>query len=159
MTILLWIVGIALVLVGLAGVLLPALPGTILIFGGLLLIAWIDNFSRVGVGALVLIGLIAVASYGVDFAAAALGTRRLGASPRAMLGAALGTVAGLFFGLPGVVLGPFVGAVIGELSIRRDFVRAGRAGVAAWIGFVIGMAAKVGLAFLMVAIFIAAFAF
>ena len=159
MTILLWIVGIALVLVGLAGVLLPALPGTILIFGGLLLIAWIDNFSRVGVGALVLIGLIAVASYGVDFAAAALGTRRLGASPRAMLGAALGTVAGLFFGLPGVVLGPFVGAVIGELSVRRDFVRAGRAGVAAWIGFVIGMAAKVGLAFLMVAIFIAAFAF
>ena len=159
MTIMLWIVGIALVLVGLAGVLLPVLPGTILIFGGLLLLAWIDNFSRVGVGALVLIAVIAVASYGVDFAAAALGTRRLGASPRAMLGAALGTVAGLFFGLPGVVLGPFVGAVIGELSVGRDFVRAGRAGVAAWIGFVIGMAAKVGLAFLMVAIFIAAFAF
>jgi uncharacterized protein YqgC (DUF456 family) len=159
MTILLWIVGIALVLVGLAGVLLPALPGTILIFGGLLLIAWVDHFSRVGVAALVLIGLIAAASYGVDFAAAALGTRRLGASPRAMLGAALGTVAGLFFGLPGIVLGPFVGAVIGELSVRRDFVRAGRAGVAAWIGFVIGMAAKVGLAFLMVAIFITAFAF
>jgi uncharacterized protein YqgC (DUF456 family) len=107
----------------------------------------------------VLIGLIAAASYGVDFAAAALGTRRLGASPRAMLGAALGTVAGLFFGLPGIVLGPFVGAVVGELSVRRDLVRAGRAGVAAWIGFVIGMAAKVGLAFLMVAIFIAAFAF
>jgi uncharacterized protein YqgC (DUF456 family) len=159
MTILFWIVGIALVLVGLAGVVLPALPGTILIFGGLLLLAWIDDFSRVGVGALVLIGLIGVASYGVDFAAAALGTRRLGASPRAMLGAAIGTVAGLFFGLPGIVLGPFVGAVIGELTVRRDFVSAGRAGVAAWIGFVIGMAVKVGLAFLMVAIFIAAFAF
>jgi uncharacterized protein YqgC (DUF456 family) len=159
MTILLWIIGVALVLVGLAGVVLPALPGTILIFGGLLVIAWIDNFTRVGPGALVLIGLIAVASHGVDFAAAALGAKRLGASPRAMIGAALGTIAGLFFGLPGVVLGPFAGAVIGELTVQRDLARAGRAGLAAWIGFVVGMAVKVGLAFLMIAIFIAAFAF
>lgn len=159
MTILLWIAGVVLVLVGLAGVVLPALPGTILIFGGLLLIAWIDGFARVGMGALVLIGLIAVASHGVDFAAAALGAKRLGASPRAMIGAALGTIAGLFFGLPGVVLGPFVGAVIGELTVQRDLARAGRAGLAAWIGFVVGMAVKVGLAFLMIAIFIAAFAF
>jgi uncharacterized protein YqgC (DUF456 family) len=159
MTILLWIVGVILVVVGLAGVVLPALPGTILIFGGLLLIAWIDSFTRVGMGALVLIGLIAVASHGVDFAAAALGAKRLGASPRAMIGAALGTIAGLFFGLPGVVLGPFAGAVIGELTVQRDLARAGRAGLAAWIGFVVGMAVKVGLAFLMIAIFIAAFAF
>jgi uncharacterized protein YqgC (DUF456 family) len=160
MAILLWILGGALVVVGLLGIVLPALPGTLLIVAGLVLVAWADGFTRVGAGTLVLIGVIGAASYGVDFVAAALGTRRLGASPRAMAGAALGTIAGLFFGLPGVILGPFVGAVLGELSVHRDLARAGRAGMAAWIGFAIGTAVKVGLAFLMLAIFLTAlFAF
>ena len=92
----------------------------------------------------------------MDFVAAALGAKHLGASPRAMTGAALGTLLGLFLGLPGLILGPFVGAVLGELSVHRDLGRAGRAGVAAWIGFAIGTAVKVALAFSMVAIFLAA---
>lgn len=149
------ILGVLLIVVGFVGVVLPALPGTVLIFAGMLLIAWADHFARVGVPALVLIGAIGAASYGVDFVAAALGTRRLGASPRAMAGAAVGTLAGLFFGLPGIVLGPFAGAVIGEFSAHRDWRRAGRAGVAAWIGFAIGTAVKIALAFLMLAIFLA----
>ena len=156
MTVLLWVAGVILVAVGLLGVVLPALPGTVLIFAGLLLAAWAENFTRVGFGTLALIGAIGAASYGVDFAAAALGTRRLGASRRAMIGAGLGTIAGLFFGLPGIILGPFVGAVLGELSAHRDLARAGRAGVAAWIGFAIGTAVKVGIAFLMIAIFLTA---
>ena len=156
MSILLWIAGAVLVAVGLVGMILPALPGTVLIVAGLVLAAWADNFSRVGVGTLVLIGAIGVASYGVDFVAAALGTRRLGASARAMTGAALGTIAGLFLGLPGLIFGPFVGAFLGELSAHRDIARAGKAGVAAWIGFAIGTAVKVGVAFLMLAIFFAA---
>lgn len=156
MSILLWTAAIVLVAVGMAGILLPALPGTVLIFAGLLLAAWADGFTRVGVVTLVVIGVIGAASYGVDFAAAALGAKRLGASPRAMFGAAAGTVLGLFFGLPGLIIGPFVGAVLGELSAHRDLVRAGRAGVAAWIGFAIGAVVKVGLAFLMLAIFAAA---
>ena len=157
MAVLIWVLAGALVLIGLVGVVLPALPGTVLIFAGLLLGAWADHFTRVGGVTLAIIGVIGVASYGVDFVAAALGTKRLGASPRAMAGAALGTIAGLFFGLPGIIFGPFVGAVAGELTITRDVARVGRAGVAAWIGFVIGMAIKVGLAFLMLAIFAAAF--
>jgi len=157
MVFLLWLLAGVLVVIGLAGVVLPALPGTILIFGGLLLAAWADHFTRVGGLTLAVIGVIGAASYGVDFVAAALGAGRLGASPRAMIGAGLGTIAGLFFGLPGIILGPFVGAVAGELTVHRDLARAGRAGVAAWIGFVIGMAVKVGLAFLMLAIFAAAF--
>jgi uncharacterized protein YqgC (DUF456 family) len=76
-----------------------------------------------------------------------------------MTGAALGTIAGLFFGLPGVIVGPFVGAVIGELTTNRDFAKAGKAGVAAWIGFAIGTAVKVALAFLMIGIFLVALAF
>jgi len=156
MALLLWICGAALVVVGLAGILLPALPGTILIFAGLLLAAAADGFTRVGVVPLVIIGVIGAASYGVDFVAAALGAKRLGASPRAMVGAGLGTLLGLFLGLPGLILGPFVGAVLGELSAHRDLARAGRAGLAAWIGFAVGAVVKVGLAFLMIAIFAAA---
>lgn len=156
MTILLWVLGMALVVVGLAGIVLPALPGHVLILAGLILAAWADHFTRVGARTLTVIGIIAAASYLVDFAGAALGAKHLGASPRAMLGAGLGTVAGLFFGLPGIIIGPFVGAVIGELTVVGDIRRAGKAGVAAWIGFAIGTAVKVGLAFLMIAIFIAA---
>ena len=156
MAVLLWTAAVILVAIGFAGILLPALPGTMLIFAGLLVGAWADGFARVGVPTLIVIGVIAAASYGVDFVAAALGTKRLGASPRAMAGAALGTILGLFFGLPGIIIGPFVGAVVGELSAHQDLRRAGQAGVAAWIGFAIGTAVKVSLAFLMVGIFLAA---
>jgi uncharacterized protein YqgC (DUF456 family) len=159
MSLVLWICGAALVVVGFAGILLPALPGTLLIFAGLALASWADDFARVGPGTLAVIGFVGLASYGVDFVAAAFGARQLGASRRAMAGAALGTVAGLFFGLPGLILGPFIGAVAGELTVHRDLARAGRAGVAAWIGFALGTVVKVGLAFLMVAIFVAALAF
>jgi uncharacterized protein YqgC (DUF456 family) len=156
MTILLWSLAVVLIVLGLIGIVMPALPGTWLIFGGLVLAAWADGFARVGVWPLVVIGLIGAASYFVDFVAAALGARKLGASTRAMAGAALGTLAGLMFGIPGLIVGPFVGAVIGELTMHRDWKRAGRAGVAAWIGFAIGTAVKVGLAFAMIAIFAAA---
>jgi len=151
-----WVVAVVLVLAGLAGVLLPALPGTVLIFAGLLLAAWADGFVRVGVGTIVGLGVLTVASYFVDVATMALGMQRLGTTKRAMAGAAIGTIAGLFFGLPGLIIGPFVGAVIGELTVRRDLGRAGRAGVAAWLGFLIGTAVKVGLAFAMVGIFLTA---
>ena len=153
---LLWVVAALLVIVGLAGILLPAVPGTVLIFAGLLLAAWADGFARVGAGTLILIGAIGAASYGVDFVAAALGAKHMGASRRAVAGAALGTLVGLFFGLPGLILGPLAGAVLGELSAHRDLGRAGRVGLAAWIGFLIGTGVKIALAFSMVAIFLAA---
>jgi uncharacterized protein YqgC (DUF456 family) len=129
----------------------------VLIFAGLLLAAWADDFIRVGAVTLVVLGVLTVASYGIDFAAAALGAGRVGASRRAMAGAALGTALGLVFGLPGLILGPFVGAVLGELSRSRNPARAAGIGVGAWIGFVIGVGVKVGVAFLMIGIFLAAF--
>jgi uncharacterized protein YqgC (DUF456 family) len=155
----LWLAGVAVAALGLAGVVLPGLPGAWLIVAGLAFIAAADGFMRVGVPTLVVVGAIGAASYGIDFVAAGLGTRRAGASPRAMLGATLGTLAGLFFGLPGLVVGPFAGAVLGELSVRRDIRQAGRAGVAAWIGFVVGMALKVAAAFVMIGIFAFAWLF
>src|SRR5688500_19754339 len=96
MTIVLWTAAIILVAVGLAGILLPALPGTVLIFAGLLLAALADGFARVSVATIVVIGVIGAASYGVDFVAAALGATRLGASPRALGGTGLGTVLALY---------------------------------------------------------------
>jgi uncharacterized protein YqgC (DUF456 family) len=157
MTFVLWTLAVLLVVTGIVGIVLPALPGTVLIFLGLLLAAWAGHFQRVGPWMLALIGVIGGASYGIDFVAAAFGAKHLGASKRAMIGAALGTLFGLFLGLPGIVLGPFIGAVIGELTINRDWKQVGRAGVAAWIGFAIGIAIKVGIAFLMIGLFLAAY--
>ena len=157
MTILLWVLAVVLVVVGFAGILLPALPGTVLIFAGLLLAASADGFARVGGWTLALIGVLGAASYSIDFIAAALGAQRAGASRRAMIGAALGTLLGLPFGLPGLILGPLAGAIVGEFSVHRDLKRAGRAGAAAWIGFAIGAAVKVALAFAMVGLFLAAY--
>jgi uncharacterized protein len=159
MQVILWIAAVVLTAVGFAGIVLPALPGTVLIFAGLLCAAWADDFTRVGALTLAILGLLAGVSYLVDLVAAAVGTKRLGASARAMAGAAVGTVAGLFFGLPGLIIGPFAGAMAGELSTHGDVWRAGRAGIAAWVGFAVGMTVKVGIAFLMVGIFLAAFVF
>lgn len=156
MTGVLWVLAVVLIAVGFAGIVLPALPGTVLIFAGLFCAAWAGGFTRVGAPTLIPIAILAAASYGIDFVAAALGAKRLGASARAMTGAALGTVAGLFFGLPGLVIGPFAGAMGGELSTHGDWRRAGRAGVAAWLGFAMGMAVKVAIAFVMIALFLVA---
>ena len=156
MSIVLWIVGVLLVIVGMVGIVFPALPGHVLIFAGLLLAAWADNFTRVSGWTLALIGVIAALSYTVDLVAAALGAKHVGASLRAVVGAGLGTLLGIPFGLPGVLIGPLAGAVLGELSVHRQWGRAAGVGIAAWIGFLLGTAVKVALAFGMIAIFIAA---
>ena len=153
--VLLWILALFLVLTGLAGVILPALPGAPLLFAGLLLAAWIEDFAYVGPTTLVILGLLAVLGYLVDFLASAFGAKRFGASPRAAWGAAIGALVGLLFGLPGVLLGPFFGAVAAELSLRRDWRASGRAGLGATVGLALGAAAKMALAFSMLGVFLA----
>jgi len=154
LTILLWVLAIALVVAGLAGLVLPGLPGAPVLLGGLVLAAWAEGFEHVGANTLLLLGVLALLTYGVDLLASAFGARRFGASRRAVIGAVLGAVVGLFFGIPGVLLGPFIGAVLGELSTRRDLKSAGRAGIGATIGLALGVAAKLALAFSMVGIFL-----
>jgi uncharacterized protein YqgC (DUF456 family) len=87
MSFLLWILAVVLVVVGLVGIVMPAVPGHLLILIGLVVGAWADGFTRVGFWTLAIIATIGLASYGIDFAAAAMGVRRLGATPRAMTGA------------------------------------------------------------------------
>jgi uncharacterized protein len=148
------ILAILLVIVGLAGTILPALPGVPLIFGGLLLIAYQDGFNKVGVITLVILGILTVFAVAIDYIAAMLGAKRVGASKLAIIGATVGTLAGLFFGFIGLILGPFIGAAAGEFIARQDAIQAGKVGLATWLGIVIGVAAKLGIAFLMVGIFV-----
>lgn len=156
--VLLWIVAVAFVAIGIAGTLLPVLPGVPLVFLGLLLAAWIDGFRHVGWPALLLIGILAGVSVAVDVFASTEGARRAGAGKLAMAGAAVGTAIGLLFGLPGLVVGPFVGAVLGQLVAGSSVRQAGKAGFGAWAGLVVGTLAKLALAFAMVAVFVAAWA-
>ena len=153
MAILLWILAVVLVAAGLAGTVLPGLPGAPLVLAGLLAAAAADGFVHTGWPTFVAVGLLAAASLGVDLVASALGARRFGASPRALVGAAVGAIVGLFFGLPGLVIGPFAGAVLGEWTARRDLAQAGRAGVGTFLGLLFGAAAKAALALAMVAVF------
>jgi uncharacterized protein len=152
-----WLLAVVLVLVGIAGAVLPALPGVPLVFAGLLAAAWADDFERVGVVPLVVLGLLTVLSFVVDFLATVLGAQRVGATKLALLGAALGTLIGLFFGLPGLILGPFAGAVIGELVSHGRVQQATRAGLATWVGLLFGTLAKLALAFTMLGVFAAAY--
>ena len=154
----LWFVlAIILIVVGIAGTILPALPGVPLVFAGMLIAAWADGFQHVGVWTLVGLGVLTVIAVAVDFLAGLAGAKRVGASRLALIGAAVGTLVGIFFGIPGLLLGPFLGALIGELFAGGTLKRAANVGVGAWIGFLIGTVLKLGVCFAMVGIFALAF--
>lgn len=153
-SILLWILAALLVVAGLAGTVIPALPGVPLVFAGLFVGAWIDGFQHVGWVTIGILGALAIVAWLVDFIAGAMGTRYMGAGRRAFWGATLGAIVGIFFGIPGLVFGPFIGAVVGELSGGNDMIRSGRAGLGAWLGLVVATALKLALVFLMIGIFV-----
>ena len=149
------VIAALLVVIGLAGTVLPVLPGIVLVFAGLFLAAWAEGFARVGAVGLTIIGVLAALGFAADFLAALLGAKRVGASPRALLGATLGGVAGLFMGIPGMLVGPLVGAALGELWARGGLAQAGKVGIGTWLGLLFGAIAKVVIAFLMIATFLA----
>lgn len=151
---LLWAIAVGLVVVGVAGTVLPALPGPVLVLVGLVVAAWIEGFTAVGGGTVAALCVLAALAYGVDFVAGSLGVRRAGASRSAVIGAALGALVGMFFGLPGLVLGPFVGAVLGEILERGSFEGVGRVGLATWVGMVVGGAVKMALVVSMVGLYV-----
>jgi uncharacterized protein len=152
-----WLLAAFMVLVGVLGSVLPGLPGVPLVYGGLLVAAWADDFQRVGWIVLTLLGLMTLASFAIDFVATSLGAKRVGATKLAIVGAMLGTLAGLFLGLPGLILGPFLGAAAGELVSHGRLEQAGRVGLATWVGLVFGTLAKIALVFTMLGVFGAAY--
>jgi uncharacterized protein len=155
-----WVLAIAMIVIGLAGTILPAIPGVGFVFLGLLLGAWIDGFQKVSVMMIVVLGFITALAMAIDFVAGLLGAKKMGASKLAMLGAAIGAIVGLFMGLIGVFIGPFIGAVIGELIYRGKLDQAGAAakiGFGTWLGILFGSLAKLALAMLMVGLFVASY--
>jgi uncharacterized protein len=155
----LWTLSIALMVAGLAGAVLPVLPGAALVLAGAVLGAWIDGFARVGVWTLGVLVTLALLSWVLDYVAGVVGAKKVGASKQALLGAAVGTVAGLFVGFVGVLVLPFVGAAAGEYLARRDHRAAARVGVATGLGLVVALVAKVVIAFVMIGVFVVALLF
>lgn len=146
-----------LILIGLAGAIIPVLPGVPLVFGGMWLAAWADHYQHIGTFTLVLLGVLALLALAIDFVAGLFGAKRVGASVRALWGATIGTIVGSFFGLPGLLLGPFIGAVAGELSVGSRVGKATSVGVGTWVGLVFGALAKLALCFTMLGVFVVAF--
>ncbi len=162
--VLLYILAAVLIVVGLLGVILPALPGLPLVYAGMLLAAWTDGFERISVFTLVVLGILTLLSLLIDFVATAMGAKRVGASRWAVVGAAIGTIAGLFFGFVGVFVAPFIGAVVGELLYRRKMSSAhlgdaAKIGLGTWLGILFGVVVKLALGFAMLGLFFIAWFF
>jgi hypothetical protein len=153
MDIALYLLAAVLVLGGLAGTVLPMLPGIPMIFGGIWLAAAVDNYRHLGTGWLLAIGLLGASGVAIDFVAGTLGARRVGASARALWGATLGAVVGMFLGIPGLVFGPFVGALLGELSAGNSVLRSAHVGAGTWVGLLVGTLVKLVISFVMVGLF------
>jgi uncharacterized protein len=154
----LWYVLAALLIIGgFIGTILPALPGVPLVFAGMLVAAWADGFQHVGMWTLIGLGVLTVIAVAVDFLAGLAGAKRVGASRLALIGATVGTIVGIFFGIPGLLLGPFLGALAGELFAGGTLQRATNVGVGAWIGFLVGTVLKLGICFAMLGVFALAF--
>ncbi len=169
MPMVLWALAAVLVIVGFAGTILPGLPGIPLIYGGIFLAAYIDNFQRVGWPTLVILAVMAVFAICVDLAAGYFGAKKAGASKLALLGAALGTIFGLFAGIIGIFIFPFVGAFLGEYLSRtmaeknaekttqstqgQQALGAAKVGIATWLGLVVGAVTKVAVGLMMLGVF------
>jgi uncharacterized protein len=149
----LYLLAAALIVAGLAGTILPALPGIPMIFGGIWLAAAVDGYGHLGTGWLMIIGALATLGVIVDFAASTLGAKRVGASKLALWGAALGTLVGMFLGIAGLLLGPFVGALLGELASGTSVLRSAHVGVSTWLGLLFGTLVKLVISFMMIGLF------
>lgn len=152
----LWILSVLMIVVGVAGTVLPAVPGVILVLAGIVLGAWIDDFTRVTGLTVAIAAVLAVAAWLIEYFAGVMGAQKAGASKEAIVGALIGTVVGIFTGLWGLIFMPLLGAVVGQYMVDRDLIRARNVGLATWLGMAIGTLAKIALTFLMIGIFIAA---
>lgn len=150
-----WLGAVSLIIAGLAGTVIPAIPGLPLIAGGALLIGWAGDFEIVGWGTIAALTVMAVIGVAVDTVAQTAGAQKAGASPQGIWGSLIGTVVGVFLGgLFGILVMPLIGAFIGEFWAKRDLLHAGRVGVATWIGMIVGTAVKIALAFMMLGVLI-----
>lgn len=152
MVVTLWVLAVLLVAAGFAGLVLPLIPGVPLIYLGIVAAAWADGFTKIGGFTLAVCGVLAAVAFAVDYVAGVLGAKRMGATPWGLFGAVVGTVVGVFFGLPGLILGPAVGAIGFEYWKDPNFKKACEAGAGVVIGFALGVVAKCAIALTMLGI-------
>ena len=151
---LLYLASAALMLIGMVGVVLPALPGVPLVFAGMLLAGWADDFRLIPAWVIVVLAVLTAFALAIDIVATMLGAKRVGASKLAIAGGALGTLIGLFFSIPGLLLGPFVGALAGEWLHGRDMQHATRVGFGTWTGMIVGAVFKLMVTCVMLGVFV-----
>ncbi len=144
---------LAVMLVGLVGSVVPGLPGSPLVVLAAILHRLYFGEKSVSNLVLIVLVLLMLASLGLDFLATVVGARKLGATWRGAVGAVVGGMIGLFFGLPGIILGPFLGAVLLELLGRKEFKKALQAGTGAVLGLLLGAVGKFALCVMMILLF------
>ena len=148
------ILSIILFIAGLLGTILPVLPGAILIYGGMLVYGVMTKFATLDANFFLIQALVLVLIFSVDFLAAAAATRRFNGSKQAAWGAILGTILGLiFFGPLGIVIGPFLGAVVAELVRGIEINQAIRVGFGTLVGILGGTVLKLSAEILMIVYF------
>ena len=155
MTALLIFLSLLLLLLGVAGTVFPALPGLPFMFAGAWLLAYSSDYQIIGSFSLLVLFLIAALGMAMDFVAGILGAKYTGASSEALWGAFIGSIAGLFIGLAGLVLGPLLGAAIGEFLDKKNIWLAGKVGIGTLIGFIVGTVAKIGSAIVILLVVLA----
>ncbi len=148
-------VAIILMLLGIAGCLLPILPGPPLTYLGLVVLHF-TRFAEISRNMFIILGIVAVVVTVIDYVVPIWGTRRFGGSKYGMRGATVGLIIGLFLGPPGIIIGPFIGAVVGELIFKDDIKYALKAGFGSLLGFLTGVGLKLAAALLMLFYFVKA---
>ncbi len=149
-----WASALALIALGFAGTIIPAIPGLPMIAAGAWLIGLAGDYEIVGWKTIALLAVLAAVGVLVDAVAQTAGAQKAGASKAGIIGSLIGTALGMFMGLFGILFMPLAGAVAGELCAGRSLMHAGRVGVAAWIGMAAAMAVKTALAFAMMGILV-----
>ncbi|MEE4214554.1 MAG: DUF456 domain-containing protein [Bacteroidales bacterium] len=144
---------IVFLIIGIIGCLVPVLPGPPLSFAGILILHFTD-FAEFRLNLLVILGVIAVVVAVFDYVVPIWGTKKFGGTKYGIRGATIGLLVGLFFGPPGIIIGPFLGAVIGEMIYKDDFNYAIRAGLGSLIGFMAGIGIKLATSLIITFYFI-----
>ncbi len=145
--------GIIFMLLGIIGCLVPVLPGPPFSFLGIILL----HFSRFGqfyVSTLIIFGVIAIVVTILDYIVPVWGTKKFGGTKYGTRGAAVGLITGFFLGPAGIILGPFIGAFIGEMIFKDDLNYALKAGFGSLLGFLTGIGLKLTASFIMTFYFI-----
>jgi uncharacterized protein YqgC (DUF456 family) len=153
MHVLILIICYLIMLIGLLGCVLPMLPGVPLVFIGIYIYAWMSGFKIISRNLIIIFLILTVISVVIEYIASSIGAKKFGASKFGFFGAFLGTIVGIFFAPWGIILGPLLGALIGEFISGKDLKEAFKAGGGAFLGFFGGVFLKIVISFVMIGVF------